>query len=72
MNTKIDKAKEVRGAHAPRVLVSAPSPKQSPGFKEESFLLEKEKVRDGETPSPAREGACAPRKTAGARLPLFL
>src|ERR1700759_4602683 len=47
---------EARGKRAgertgPRVLVSAPSPKQSSS----------RKVREGEAPSPAREGACAPQ-----------
>src|ERR1051325_3558856 len=50
----------IRGAHAPRMLVSAPSPKcllytraTSP-FVEEKFAMTR-------ASSPAREGACAPQ-----------
>ena len=82
MNTTIDNS-EQRKARAPRVLVSAPSPKQS--FLPASFGNEsKINVRDGGAPSVraglayAREGArtgagklCAPRKVA-ARFPFFI
>ena len=76
MNTTIDNP-ELREAHGPRVLVSAPSPKQS--FRRASFFgnESKIKVRDGVAPSVraglayAREGACAPRKAA-ARFPFFI
>jgi len=44
------------GAHAPRVLISAPSPKCSGENKrgEKKFAMTR-------ASSPAREGACAPR-----------
>src|SRR5438105_12859999 len=45
----------IRGAHAPRVLVSAPSPKQS-------VIVVRLKFAMARAPSPAREGACAPQR----------
>jgi hypothetical protein len=47
MNNKIDKAAELWGAHAPRVLVSAPPPKRSFGYVSDS-PRKKERVCDGE------------------------
>ena len=43
-----------RGAHAPRVLATAPSPSRTFAARRKSF---------GEAPKPARGGACAPQKT---------
>jgi hypothetical protein len=61
MNIKIDN-RELSGAHAPRVLGSAPSPKQS--FRRPSFFANESKTK-------GRDRACAPRKAA-ARLPFFI
>ena len=51
----------VWGAHAPRVLVSAPSPKQSSGREVRWVSEKKKKFAMTGTSSPAREGACAPQ-----------
>jgi hypothetical protein len=58
------------GAHAARVLVSASSPKQSSCKEVRWVAKKKKKFAMTETPSPAREGACAPQITAAAQLNL--
>ena len=52
----------VRGAHAPRVLVSAPSPKRTSRAGAGLVALE-EKVRDGEGAIASTRGACAPQNS---------
>jgi hypothetical protein len=51
------------GAHAPRVLVLAPSPKQSFAF------VCTDKFMPVRAPASAREGACAPRNAADCAQP---
>jgi len=57
----------IRGAQAPRLPVSAPSPKQSSFLDAGELHPNDLQVRDGEGAIASRRGACAPQKACISR-----